>query len=200
MDSSCREAAVPDRSTVRFTYRDYLALPEPVPYRRHEIVDGELVVSAAPRSRHQEVVMNLAALLHQLSRSHGLGKVFPSPITVRLHDEGVVQPDVIFVAADRLRIVDPDGDVHGVPDLVVEVLSPSTRELDRGPKRKQYMSSGVPELWIVDAEEREVEVWRPGAEEPEVVRDALVWEAGGRRRFEIPLEEVFRGVSGRRPS
>jgi len=183
---------VSDPSTIRFTYEDYLALPEDTS-RRHEIVDGELVVTAAPRSRHQQVVMNLSRLLANLAVTHGLGEVLPGPVTVRLHDEAVVEPDVIFVRADRLEIVDPEGAVHGPPDLVVEVLSPSNRERDRGPKRKQYMATGVSELWLVDCDERSVEVWRPAAESPEVVEeDALVWRVG-ERRFEIPLEAVFRG-------
>jgi len=75
---------------------------------------------------------------------------------------------------------------------VVEVLSPWSREFDRGPKRKQYMAWDVPELWIADADERSVEVWRPGADGPEVVRDVLVWRVG-EREFEISLEDVFRG-------
>lgn len=183
---------MPDPSTIRFTYQDYLAIPEDT-LHRHEIVDGELVVTPAPRSRHQEVVMNLSALLHGWARSHGLGKVYPGPVTVHLHDEGVTEPDVIFVRADRLGMVDPEGAVHGPPDLVVEVLSPSNREHDRGPKRKQYLASGVAELWILDADERTVEVWRQGVGAPDVVKeDALVWRVG-ERRFAIPLEDVFRG-------
>lgn len=180
-----------DRSTVRYTYEDYLSIPED-PSRRYEIVDGNLVVTPSPRSRHQQVVMNLGAILHGLARSHALGEIFPGPVTVHLHDEGVVEPDVIFVRGDKLEIVDPEGDVHGSPDLVVEVLSPSNRDYDRGPKRKQYLEHGVAELWLVDADEGAVEVWRPGAPEPEVVRDALEWRVAG-HRFEIPLEEVFRG-------
>ena len=179
-----------DRSTVRYTYQDYLSIPEDTS-RRHEIVDGELFVTAAPRFRHQQVVMNLAAILHGLARGHDLGQVVAGPVTVRLHEEGVVEPDVVFIRADRLLIVDPEGDIHGPPDLVVEVLSPSNRDYDRGVKRKQYMEHGVPELWIVDAWERAVEVWRPGASEPDVVRESLAWIVAG-HRFAVILEEVFR--------
>jgi len=181
---------MPDRSTIRYTYQDYLAIPEE-PGRRYEIVDGELVVTPTPRFRHQEVAMNVSRLLANLAVAHDLGTVVQSPVTVHLHEEGVVQPDVVFVATDRLGIVDPEGAIHGPPDLVVEVLSPSNRDYDRGPKRKQYMQSGVPELWLVDADERSVEAWRTGAQEPEVVRDALTWRVGG-RRFQIDLEDVFR--------
>jgi len=183
---------MPERSTIRYTYQDYLGIPED-PSRRHEIVDGELFVTAAPRFRHQEVVINLAAMLHGLVRRHELGKVVPGPVTVRLYEEGVVEPDLVFVRADRLGIVDPQGGVDGPPDLVVEVLSPSNRDFDRGAKRKQYMEWGVPELWIIDADERTVEVWRPEAEGPQVATDALVWSVGG-RDFEIALDHVFATV------
>ena len=179
-----------NRSTVRYTYEDYRGIPEDTAHR-HEIVDGELYVSAAPRFRHQQVVANVLRLLANLAISHELGEVATGPVTVHLHDEGVVEPDVIFVRADRLGIVDPDGAVHGPPDLVVEVLSPSNRAYDRNVKRKQYMEHGVAELWIVDADEGTVEVWRPGAEEARTLRDALTWSVG-ERDLEIPLDEVFR--------
>jgi Uma2 family endonuclease len=148
-------------------------------------------VTPTPRARHQEVVTNLVGILHALTLTHGLGTVFAGPITVHLHDEGVVEPDVIFVRADHLGIVDPEGDVHGPPDLVVEVLSPSNRAYDRGVKRKQYLASGVAELWIVDADARSIGVWRPGTDEAEEVRDVLPWNVGG-LRLVISLEEVFR--------
>ena len=183
---------MPYRSTmIRYTYKDYLSIPEDSS-RRYEIVDGQLFVTPAHRSRHQEVVGNLFRILSDLAVEQELGKVFVGPISVRLHDEGVVEPDVIVVRADRLGIVDPGGGVDGPPDLAVEVLSPSNRDYDRIARRKQYMERGVPELWIVDADERTVEVWRSGADEPEVIADALAWNVAG-HRFQISLNEVFRG-------
>ena len=182
---------MPRRSTIRYTWADYLSTPEDTS-RRYEIVDGELFVSAAPRFRHQEVVANLLEILRGLARPRQLGKVVPGPITVHLHDELVVEPDLIFVRADRLGIVDPDRAVEGPPDLVVEILSPSNRSYDRNLKRKHDLENGIPELWILDADERTAEVWTPGHTEPAVVRDALKWRVSG-HRFEISLEEVFRG-------
>lgn len=180
-----------DRSTVRYTYEDYLGIPEDTS-RRHEIVDGELFVTPAPRPRHAQVVANLCRILGNLAVDHQLGTLYVGPVTVHLHDEGVVEPDLVFVRADRMEIVDPEGAVHGAPDLVVEVLSPSNRDYDRNVKRKQYMERGVPELWIADADQDTVEVWRPGAELADVIHDTLGWEVAG-HRFEISLKEVFRG-------
>jgi Uma2 family endonuclease len=177
-------------SRIRYTYQDYLTIPEDTSHR-YEIVDGELFVTPTPRFRHQQVVMNFGTMLNNLAISHRLGEVVGAPITVHLHDEGVVEPDLVFVRRDRLGIVDPDGAIHGPPDLVVEVLSPSNRAYDRTLKRKQYMENGVAELWILDADERTAEVWTPDGTEPRTVSDRIVWSVSG-HDFDIRLDEVFR--------
>ena len=177
-------------STVRYTYADHQTIPED--HRRHEIVDGELFVTPTPRVNHQHVAANLLVLLRSFATPHRLGLAV-GPITVRLDDELVLEPDLVFIRQDRMRIADPEGDVHGPPDLVVEILSPSSKSYDRNLKRKRYLESGVEEVWIIDIDERMVEVWRPESEEPEQVRDVLRWHVAG-RAFEIPLLEVFRGV------
>lgn len=183
------------RSTIRYTYRDYLTIPED-PSRRHEIVDGELFVSAAPRFRHQEVVSNLVELLRPPVRREKMGSVVAGPVTVHLHDELVVEPDLVFIRRERVAHVSREGAVHGPPDLVVEVLSPSNREYDRGLKRKRYLENGVPEVWIVDAEAETVEVWRGGGEASERADETLgaegtlVWAAAG-RELELPVADFF---------
>jgi Uma2 family endonuclease len=180
---------MPARSDVRYTYEDYLATPEGSA-ERYEIIDGELFVTAAPRFRHQEVVISVGHVLAALARQHNLGRVATAP-TVRLADDTITEPDVVFVRADRLGIIE-GGRIHGVPDLVVEVLSPSNEAYDRTLKRKRYMESGVPELWILDADENTIEVWRPGAAEPESPRDVLNWRVGD-RSFDIALSDIFWG-------
>ena len=180
-----------ERSTaVRYTYQDLLALPEGT--TRHEIMDGKLYVTAAPRVNHQRLVRDLGALMHGLARTHALGEVV-GPVTVHVHDEMVFEPDLAFIRADRMHIVDPEGDVHGVPDLVVEVLSPSNRSYDRGLKRKHYLESGVPEVWLVDVETRSIEIWRPGSATAERVEDLATWRVGG-LILEIPLARIFEGI------
>lgn len=180
------------RPTVRYTYRDYLTIPED-PARRHEIVDGELHVSAAPRVRHQQVVGNLLSLFGGLVREHRLGELLPGPVTVRLRDDLVLEPDIVCVRRDRMEIVDPEGGIHGPPDLVVEVLSPSNRAYDRELKRKRYLENGVPEVWIVDADERSVEVWKPGHGGPHRPREVLEWAVGD-ESLRVPVEELFEGI------
>lgn len=177
-------------SAIRYTYQDYLSTPEDSA-RRYEIVDGELHVSATPRYRHQEVVGNLLHILRDIVRSRNLGEVVPT-LGVHLHDELVLEPDIVFVRRDRLEIVDRDGHIHGAPDLVVEILSPSNRAYDRDLKRKRYLENGVAEVWIADADERWIEVWRPGREEPIRPVEAVEWEVKG-ETSSLSLEEVFRG-------
>ena len=182
---------MPRPSAVRYTWTDYLSTPEDTA-RRYEIVDGELFVTAAPRARHQQVVANLTVLLSGITQPRGLGEVLPGPIAVHLHDELVLEPDLIFVRADRLAIVDPEGAVEGPPDLVVEVLSPSNRSYDRNLKRKHYLDNGVAEVWILDADERTAERWRQGDAEPALARDVLAWSVAG-HDFDVPLDQLFRG-------
>jgi len=179
-------------SAVRYTYQDLLSLPES-PTRRHEILAGKLYVTAAPRVNHQRVVLDLGAMMHTLARGHELGEVVVGPVAVHVHDEMVFMPDLVFVRAERMHILDPEGDIHGVPDLVVEVLSASTRSYDRNLKRKHYMDSGVPELWLIDIEARAVEVWRVRADEPDVERDVVSWQVGS-GSFPLSLEEMLAGV------
>lgn len=177
-------------SKVRFTYQDHQAIPED--HRRHEIIDGELYVTPSPPFNHQVVAGNLLVALYRLTRERRLGVVV-GPITVHFEDELVLEPDVVFVRDDHRDIIDPEGDIHGPPDLVAEILSPDTRRYDEDVKRRRYLEAGVGELWIVDLAQREVTRWWPGDEAPETLRETIVWDAGD-EAFEIPLEEIFRGV------
>ena len=177
------------RSTVRYTYSDYLATPED-PSRRYEVVDGELHVTAAPRFRHQQMVRQLLLLLDAAAREHELGEVVPGPVTVRLRDDLVLEPDIVFIRKERMGIVDADGRIQGPPDLVVEVLSPSNRAYDRDVKRKRYLDGGVPEVWIVDPDEEVLEVWTGGGSDPRRCRDVVEWVVD-ELVMPLPLERVF---------
>jgi Uma2 family endonuclease len=138
------------------TYSDYAALPDDG--RRYELHWGEISVTPAPGTRHQGAIVNLISLLNEHVRSRGLGKVFVAPTDCILSNVTVVQPDVLYIAADRLAIISDRG-IEGAPTLVVEVLSPSTARLDRDRKMKLYAEHGVPFYWIVDPESRSVEAY-----------------------------------------
>ena len=142
--------------SVRLAYRDYAALPDDG--RRYEIHDGELSVTPAPSPHHQWVIGELFALLREHVRAARLGRVFVSPLDVILDDSTIVQPDLVFLASERTGLVSGRG-IEGAPTLVVEVLSPSTGEIDRVRKRQLYARYGVPHYWMVDPEALALEAY-----------------------------------------
>ncbi len=143
-----------------FTYQDYLLLPDEL---RCEIMAGELVMTPAPGERHQAVARNIQFLLWGHVRQCRLGLVYSAPFDVILSEEDVVQPDIVFVAAEHRDRVRPEG-LRGAPDLVVEIASPATVDRDRGPKRELYHRHGVREYWLVDPDGQAVEVLARGAD------------------------------------
>ena len=153
--------APPLRDADRLTYDDYALIPDDG--RRHEILNGEHVMSPAPRTKHQRIVSRLDRSLGGFVDDHGLGEVFVAPFDVLLSDHDIVQPDVVFVSDARLGIVDEDN-CKGAPDLVVEVLSSSTRRRDLREKRRVYERAGVAEYWVVDPAIDAVQTFRPDAD------------------------------------
>ena len=151
---------VPLHEVQKLSYEDYALIPDDG--RRHEILDGEHVMSPAPKTKHQRIVLRLALSLECHADERGLGEVFVAPFDVLLSDHDIVQPDVCFVTDDRLGIVDEDN-CKGAPDLVVEVLSDRTRRRDLVEKRRQYERFGVQEYWVADPATDAVQVFRRDA-------------------------------------
>ncbi len=177
----------------RWTYAEYARLPSEGS-TRYEVIAGELVVTPSPSLRHQRISMELATRLHGFVREHGLGDVFHAPLDVLLAEGDYLEPDLVFVRADH-RGYFTDRGIEGPPDLVVEILSPSTATRDRGLKLERYRHFGVPEYWVVDPDARAIEVWclAAGAQEPEVlgVDDTLRWEPGpGTAALDVVVGEV----------
>ena len=142
------------RPRIKFTYEDYRNAPED---RRYELLDGELVVVPSPRTSHQRVSLELAFRMHGFAQEFRLGSVFVSPFDVVLSDTDVVQPDILFVSDQRADII-TEANVRGAPDLVVEILSPTTADRDRTFKRSLYAHHQVKEYWLVDPDAETVEV------------------------------------------
>lgn len=177
----------------RWTYAEFARLPSEGS-QRHEVIAGELVVTPSPSLRHQRVVRDLGLLLHQFVRAHQVGEVFLAPLDVLFAEGDYMEPDIIFVRNDH-RGYYSDRGIEGPPDLIVEILSPSTAERDRGIKLERYRHFGVPEYWVVDPDARAIEVWRlgEGAEAPEVLgaEDTVRWEPGpGAVALEFLVGEV----------
>ncbi len=139
-----------------YTYEDLERFPDD--NLRREIIDGELIVTAAPVPRHQRAVAALTYWLFGYAREHG-GEVYPAPTDVFFSDTNVVEPDVLFVAASHLGRVG-EKRIDSAPDLVVEVSSPSTRRLELLPKRELYERFEVPEYWYVDLDADRIEAYR----------------------------------------
>ena len=149
--------AVRDTAHRKLTYEDYLLFPED--RQRHEILDGEHYVTPAPSMEHQGVSMNLSAALHSFLRKRKLGRVFAAPADVLLSRHDVAQPDLLFISNERAEIL-TKANVQGAPDLVIEILSSSTRHRDETLKRDRYEQAGVLEYWIVDPKRRVVRAYR----------------------------------------
>lgn len=143
---------------VKFTYEDYLLFPDDG--RRHELIDGERIMTPAPSTRHQRIVGKLNRLLGDYAARAKAGEVFIAPTDVVLSDLDVVQPDLLFVSAARASIV-AEKNIQGPPDLVIEIISETSRKVDETVKRKLYEKYGVGEYWIVDPELETVDVYRP---------------------------------------
>ena len=146
------------KSKVKLTVADYLETPEGV---RCQLLDGELILAAAPNNQHQTILLNLAASLRSFVRSNELGKVWIAPFDVVFSDHDVFQPDILYVSRRRAAVI-TDANIQGAPDLAVEVLSPSTEGYDRGYKRELYARHGVMEYWLVDPDLETIEVLTPG--------------------------------------
>lgn len=142
--------------STKFTHADLLVMPDDG--KRREIVDGELFVAPSPLSRHQLIVGNIASAFFLYLHDHPLGDLLVAPLDVILSDYDVLEPDLMFILNEHRGIIQDW--VRGAPDLVIEVVSPTTARQDRGPKLKAYARFGVPEYWIVDPEERVIEVYR----------------------------------------
>lgn len=155
----------PITSPVRWTIHDLDALPENEEIHR-EIIAGELFVTRAPHWKHQHIITNISAILHDWSKRYG-GFVIASPGIISSQLDSVI-PDLIWVSNQRLReIEDQAGHFTGFPELVIEIISAGERNIyrDKQAKLKLYSQGGVQEYWIVDRFNQQLEVYRQEREQ-----------------------------------
>jgi Uma2 family endonuclease len=160
----------------RWTYDEFVRLPNDG--NRYEIIGGELYVTPSPTLMHQKTVTRLVAALVPFVEANGLGELYVGPVDILFAEGDYLTPDLVFVRADRTAILKERG-VEGAPDLVVEVLSPSTAGRDRTLKRERYAAFGVAEYWVVDAGRRRIEIYRvtdDASRQREVATDSFVWQ------------------------
>jgi len=145
------------KGKIVLTYEDYVLLPDD--RNRYEILEGELTVTPAPSTKHQSASANLFKLLSRHIDDRNLGKLFYAPVDLILDPTTILQPDLLFVFSAHQQII-TERAIEGVPDLVVEILSPTTSRTDRVTKAQIYGRHSVPIYWIVDPDEESVEIYR----------------------------------------
>jgi Uma2 family endonuclease len=175
----------------KHTYDDYRKLPEGSPC---QLIGGELVMTPSPLPYHQDISRNIEFKLLKHVVEKKLGKVYDAPIDVYLEEEETYQPDLIFISNQRLRIIEKER-INGAPDVVFEILSPSNAYYDMRKKFRKYEQHDVREYWIVDPEEKSVEVYINETKSfkmtQRVVGQAKV-HSTVIEGFEMDLEEIFR--------
>jgi Uma2 family endonuclease len=163
---------------VTLTYEDYAQLPDDG--RRYEIIEGVLYVSPSPSMRHQYVVTRLTSLLDHFVHAERLGMVLTAPFDMVLSNFSVVQPDILYISRARRHIL-TETNVQGAPDLVVEVISPSSTAMDQTTKRQLYAQYGIPFYWVIHPINRWVRAF-----ELRGTDYAMVSEANGDQTFSAP--------------
>ena len=172
------------------TVRDLADLPDDG--RQYELIAGEIIMVPPPTTYHQDISQFLSETLGQIVRRLKLGKVLYSPVNVYADNENVYQPDILFVRRENLAIIEQDG-IHGAPDLVIEILSPSNAYYDLKTKKDAYQHIGVREYWIVDPMDHSIECFTNSEKGYETfflgkeghIRSQVVLE------FEVEVPEVF---------
>ncbi|MBU8913108.1 MAG: Uma2 family endonuclease [Spirochaetales bacterium] len=163
---------------VKLTYREYRHFPDDG--KTHELIDGEHYVAPAPGTNHQSISRHIQFQLYQQLELTERAEVYDAPTDVELSEIDVVQPDILVVSHARRGIISPSR-IIGSPELVVEIISPSSGPRDRELKRGLYERRGVAVYWLVDPEAQTVTVFE--------LKDGAYRETGSHReevRLELP--------------
>ena len=179
------------KEKVRFTYEDYVSLPDDG--KRYQVIEGDIYMVPAPAPGHQDIARRLVILLNEFVERHKLGRVYFAPCDVILSEEDIVQPDIFFISSEREHII-IERNIQGAPDLVIEILSHFTAKLDRTAKLKLYERSGVKEYWLVDPDREEMEVLtlkRGSYESMGVFEIGQSFESGLLKGLKVRLKEIF---------
>lgn len=178
---------------IKLTIDEYGELPNDG--KRYQILDGELDVTPAPNIMHQRISNRLGWALVAAMQKTDQGEIFYAPTDVVLDRHNIVQPDLVFVRKEHADIVGP-ANIRGVPDLIIEILSPSTRRTDVLVKSELYARFGVPMYWIVDPDLDRIELYElvdRAYQQTQVASSPSVLEVKGFAGLQIDLREVFAG-------
>ena len=177
-------------TTSKLTYQDYASMEGD---ERYELLDGELILVASPNMDHQTVSLRMVVRMNAFVEENDLGRVFHAPFDVLFTDTDVAQPDLLFVSKERESILTP-ANIQGAPDLIVEILSPSSSRRDWHNKRELYARHGVTEYWIIDPANRIVSVMSLRDGVLEIDQTCTVGDAAASAvldGFSVSLEDIF---------
>jgi Uma2 family endonuclease len=178
--------------TTLITYDDYRSLPDDG--QRYEIIGGELFMSPGATFYHQIIVTNLVSRLHGYVSPRNLGNIVCAPFDVVLSMTDVVQPDVLFIAKGQSHLISQGKNIIAAPDLVIEVLSESTKTIDRTRKKSLYEKHGVREYWIVDPSEKLVAQFvleDEGFQPADTLDESQTLVSSAIEGFALPIEKIF---------
>ena len=174
----------------KLTYQDYANTPDD---KRYELIDGVLIVVPAPNIAHQRSNRRFGLQMSEFVDNNALGEVFLAPTDVVLSDTDTVQPDVLFISNEREHII-TEANIQGAPDLVVEILSPSTARHDWREKRDLYAKHCVNEYWVVDTANRVIFVMllKDGVLEiEETCASGDTLTSPTLKGFEVSVDDIF---------
>jgi Uma2 family endonuclease len=174
----------------RYTYTDYLTIEDE---KRYEVYEGDLIMVPAPTTTHQSVSGNIEYIMRSFIIENNLGKLFYAPTDVVLSEDIVLQPDILFISKEREKIIEERA-IMGAPDLIVEILSPSSTFYDVVKKKELYQRYGVKEYWLVFLQDKAIEVLTL---EDDVYREFVSAKGEGSvkskmlKGLEVELKEIF---------
>ncbi len=182
-------AAVPQ--PLQLTVADYRELGEGPPH--YQLIEGEILMSPSPNRYHQDIALNLGFILKRYLAEHPIGVVYLAPMDVYLDELNVYQPDILFVSEARRACLKDDG-IYGAPDLVVEILSPGTAQVDKR-KRAHFAKHGTREFWQIDPNLQQIQRFdfsRDQAKPVEIVDDGETFESGLFPGLRLAAAEIFK--------
>jgi Uma2 family endonuclease len=124
----------------------------------YEIIDGEMIRKSAPTPMHQRISRKVMVIIDRFISEKKTGEIFQSPIDVYLDEYNKPQPDLVFVSESKKAIITNDG-IVGVPDLIIEIISPTSIIRDRIKKKALYEKMSVPEFWLIDPQYAAIEIY-----------------------------------------
>ncbi|MBI4647834.1 MAG: Uma2 family endonuclease [Bacteroidia bacterium] len=140
-------------SQKQYSVTDYMSLGEGDP---HQLINGELVVcEPAPAYGHQIGVVDIVTQIRNYLKQNPVGEICCAPVDVYFDKNNVLQPDVVYISTKRKVIIKSDG-IHGAPDIIIEIISPSSKIYDKEIKKEIYERFGVKEYWLVDYDDEKI--------------------------------------------